>query len=235
LLGLAGLVVQAVDVVPRLAHNVALPLRWLLGSHARGSRGRADGPCGQVGEGTEGPKRPHGAPACVPKPVPKPRRAAKPPVARRRKGERGKAPVKAARSSYKPKTKGPTSTESDRLKAIHAELDAYIRALFPDAQPIFDYGMHGWKVPRRRKVEWTKGTIDPNWLMVGVAERKNGISLHLWNPVESGILSRKRKELEAAGFKPMVGCLQYTRKGEYPVGEVKALLSECARQMDSEA
>ena len=148
------------------------------------------------------------------------------PKARRRPGEaRPQGLVKAARRTYVPKTAGPTSTESPRLKAVHAELGRRMKALFPEAEAVFLYGMHGWRVPRRRKVEWITGTIDPNWLVVAVAERAQGITLHLWDPVEWDVLANRKDGLRAAGFKVMKGCLQFTRKADYPVEAVGDLLT----------
>ena len=168
------------------------------------------------------------------RPKPAPRRAA--PKATRRAGEdTAKHLVRPAKTKYEPKTAGPASTESDRLKAIHAALEGRLRHHFPDAQPIFTYGMHGWKVPRRRTVAWTTGTMDPNWLAVLLAERKAGITLHVWNPVDPGILQKRERELSAAGLKPMVGCLQFTRKGDYPLDAIDDLFGRIRQQMDQEA
>lgn len=142
--------------------------------------------------------------------------------------------MKPARSSYEAHTEGPTSTESDRFKALHEALDAHMHALFQDAQAVFAYGMHAWKVPRRREVEWTRGTMDPNWLFVGLAERKAGLTLHVWNPIQYDGLEQRRATLEAAGFKVMVGCLQFNRKSEFPLQATKDLLTAIRRQMDTE-
>jgi hypothetical protein len=127
-----------------------------------------------------------------------------------------------------------TSTFSPRLQAIHGELDRRIRKLFPGAQASTDWNMLGWKVRRPRRVEWTHGTMDPNLLYVGIAERKSGITLHIWNPVEHDGLNRREAQLSAAGFKVMVGCLQFNRKGDYPVDAVVGILEGIKAQFDAE-
>ena len=104
-----------------------------------------------------------------------------------------------------------------------------MRARFSGIEPVFAWGIHGWRVPRMKKVEWTTGIMDPNWLFVGLAERKAGITLHMWNPVDYGCLQRHAASLKDAGFKVMVGCIQFNRKSEYPMSAVKSLLDDVAK------
>ena len=111
---------------------------------------------------------------------------------------------------------------SERLVATHAALDALIRQRFPDAEDVFDYNMRGWAIRRRTDIRAWKGTIDPNWIRLYVAERKAGITIHVWNPYDP--MALERDELREAGFKTMVGCLQFNRKGELPVGALGPLL-----------
>ena len=106
--------------------------------------------------------------------------------------------------------------------------------LFPDVEEVFSYGMHGWKVPRRKTVESRTGTMDPNWLFIGLAERAAGITLHVWNPLDWQGLKAHRAQFEAAGFKVMVGCLQFNRKSEFPVDVVDAMVARIAKAMDAE-
>jgi hypothetical protein len=179
-------------------------------------------------------------------------RAAKPAKAAKKAARPAKAAKTAARpakGAAKPKARpargakvevpgdgyATTSTFSPRMAKAWRELDAAVRRVFPEAEPVFDYGARGWRVPRRIRVESWKGTIDPNWLKVYVAERAQGITLHLWNPCEPGFLKRNATALQAHGLKAMVGCLQFTRKGDYPVAAVEALLREVRGQMDAEA
>lgn len=123
---------------------------------------------------------------------------------------------------------------SPRFAGILRELDGRMRRLFPQAKPVVSYGMPGWVVRRPRKVEWTHGTMDPNVVQVFIAERAQGISLHLWNPYDYGMLAKRRDDLSEAGFKVMVGCLQFNRKSAYPVDAVVPLFESIAADMDAE-
>lgn len=79
-----------------------------------------------------------------------------------------------------------------------------------------------------------KGTIDPNFVYIFLAKRKNGITLHYWDPVRPYGLKQNAAAFEEAGFKVMVGCLQFNRKGPFPIGAVRGLLENLARQMDGQ-
>jgi hypothetical protein len=149
-------------------------------------------------------------------------------------------PKKAAAAKGKPARKEgsmvtTTSTFSPRLKALKADLDREIRARFPQAEAMFEYNMHGWRVSRPKRIETWKGTIDPNFLHVYLAERKNGITLHIWNPYDPYGLSKRAKALQAAGFKVMRACVVYNRKGEYPIGAVTPVFDAVRKRMDEEA
>lgn len=123
---------------------------------------------------------------------------------------------------------------SPRFEAARAALDGHLQRLFPGVERVEAYGMHGWRVPRPRQVEWTHGAVDPNLVQLFLAERSQGISLHLWNPYDHGMLSKRRDRLADAGFKVMVGCVQYNRKGDYPVDAIVPLLEAIAKDMDKE-
>jgi uncharacterized protein YdhG (YjbR/CyaY superfamily) len=125
---------------------------------------------------------------------------------------------------------------SPRFREVHASLGRAIENLFPDARSAFEYGMPGWRIPRPRRVDpaSVKGTIDPNWVHVFLAERKAGITLNLWNPVDVGGFRKRKRELERAGFKVMVGCLQFNRKSEYPIGLVVELLKDIRNSLEED-
>lgn len=128
----------------------------------------------------------------------------------------------------------PTSTFSARLATLHEELGRHVQRLLPHAEPIFSYRMHGWRAKRPRAVAWTTGTIDPNWFYLLLAERKQGITVHMWNPFDPGFLKRHAAELKPHGLTPMVGCIQHARKGAYPVQAIVGLLEEVRAGMDAE-
>jgi hypothetical protein len=126
-----------------------------------------------------------------------------------------------------------TSTTSPRLLAALGSLEAHVTRLWPHAEKVFEYNMNGWRIHRGVDIpEWT-GTIDPNWVRLYVAERKAGLSLHLWEPF--GCLQDRGSALAAAGYKPMVGCMQYNRKGDLPVEPVVAVLEAVRDRMAAEA
>lgn len=126
------------------------------------------------------------------------------------------------------------STFSPRLHAARDELERNLRRLFPGVERITAYNMHGWRVRRPvRIVDWP-GTMDPNWVQVFVAERKQGVTVHVWNPYDYDAFRRHAAGLQAAGFKPMVGCVQYNRKGEVPVAALLPVLEGIARRMEQE-
>jgi len=126
---------------------------------------------------------------------------------------------------------------SPRFREIDDRLDRTIRALFPEAQRVFAYGLPGWRIPRRRWIDpkSVDGTIDPNWVNVFLAERKAGITLHLWNPVDFNAMQRRKADLSNAGFKVMVGCLQFNRKSGYPIDAVRRLLEDVKRSLEADA
>jgi hypothetical protein len=87
--------------------------------------------------------------------------------------------------------------------------------------------MPGWRVARKvlPPASWDS-TIDWRYVLVALADRKAGLSLHVINPADYLGLENARPWLEAAGFKVMRGCLQFHRKGEFPIDAVGRLLKQ---------
>jgi len=125
---------------------------------------------------------------------------------------------------------------SPRFHEIYKSVARAVHELFPDATDSFQFKMPGWKVPRHRKVdpESMEGTLDPNWVQIYLVERKAGITLHLWNPVDFNGFRGHRAELERAGFKLMVGCIQFNGKSEYPIGLVVDLLKDIEKSLEED-
>jgi uncharacterized protein YdhG (YjbR/CyaY superfamily) len=121
---------------------------------------------------------------------------------------------------------------SARLDATHARLDALVRKRFPKAEDAFEYNMRGWVIRRPVHIQEWKGTIDPNWVRIFIAERKHGITVHVWNPYDPACLAGHG--LAAAGFKVMVGCIQFNRKGDVPVDALAPVLDEMRKAMRKE-
>ena len=126
---------------------------------------------------------------------------------------------------------------SPRFREVHASLDRAVRELFPDAEVSFQFKMPGWKISRRRRVDpkSVRGTLDPNWVQIYLLERKAGITLNLWNPVDFNGFRKRKTELERVGFKLMAGCLQFNRKSEYPVDVIVGLLKDIKVSLDEDA
>jgi len=126
---------------------------------------------------------------------------------------------------------------SPRFRETYGALDRAIRGLFPEAEAVFAFGMPGWKIARRRWIDpkSVKGTLDPNWVQIYFVERKSGITLHLWNPADFNGMRRHDKELARVGLKVMVGCMQFNRKGDYPIDVVKSLLEDVRRSLETDA
>jgi len=117
---------------------------------------------------------------------------------------------------------------SPRFREIHESLARAVRELFPDAETSFQFRMPGWRILRPRRVApaSVRGTLAPNWVQVYLVERKSGITLHLWDPVDFNGFRNRKAELERAGFKLMVGCLRFNRKSEYPIDLAVELLKD---------
>jgi hypothetical protein len=114
---------------------------------------------------------------------------------------------------------------SENFRAVFSAVESVVRKRFPNAEATFESGMPGWKVPREHVPEARIGTIDPAYVWIFLAERKAGITLHVWNPADYYFLDQHKAALQQAGFKVMRGCLQFNRKGAYPVAAVERLLA----------
>ncbi|HKZ60670.1 MAG TPA: hypothetical protein VJ547_12620 [Candidatus Thermoplasmatota archaeon] len=151
-----------------------------------------------------------------------------------KRGAATRGPKKASRKRKAGKAPKENATASARYADVRHALESEVIRLFPDARPASDYNMAGWRIPRPRRIESWKGTIDPNFVHIFLAERKNGITLHFWNPYNPYGLKQNAASFEAAGFKVMVGCLQFNRKGEFPMAAVTGLLERVRGEMDGE-
>jgi hypothetical protein len=105
-----------------------------------------------------------------------------------------------------------------------AQVEDVVQRIFPQAQTYEDFGIRGWKVPLENPPVGIKGTIDPNFVYIGLADRKAGPTLHIWHPKSYYWLDEHRDELTAAGFKVMRACLPYTKKRPYPIEVIEKLL-----------
>jgi uncharacterized protein YdhG (YjbR/CyaY superfamily) len=105
-----------------------------------------------------------------------------------------------------------------------------VAQLFPNAIPLFEYGMPGFRVPiTQTRIEKWKGTIDPNYLHMGLVQRKRGVTFHIWNPKDDGYLQKNEERLSSAGFKVMRGCVEWNRKAAFPIAEIEKMLEDHMR------
>jgi hypothetical protein len=64
-------------------------------------------------------------------------------------------------------------------------------------------------------------------ILVFLADRKAGPTLHVWYPGgDARGLRAREAELSKAGFKVMVGCLVFSKKQPYPIAGVEKLLRD---------
>ncbi len=146
----------------------------------------------------------------------------------------GKVPIRPVKGAGDPHdTPSTTSTFGPRLEATRAELGRMLATRFPKAEPTFSYNMHGWRMRRPTDIKDWKGTIDPNWILIGIAERKQGITIHLWNPYDPGCLKKSEPRLKAAGYNVMVGCVNYNRKGDVPLDSLAPILDAMGKEKKS--
>lgn len=147
----------------------------------------------------------------------------------------GEVPIRPARGAADPsETPSTTSTFGPRLEATRAAFGRMLTSRFRRVEPTFAYNMHGWRIRRPTDIQDWKGTIDPNWILIGIAERKQGITIHLWNPYEPGGLKKNEVKLKSAGYQVMVGCVNYNRKGDVPLEPLAPILDGMAAAMANE-
>ena len=85
------------------------------------------------------------------------------------------------------------------------------------------WNLPGWKIERENVLEEARGTIDPRFVHVLIAERKAGLTVHLWNPVDYYWLDTQKEALQRAGFKVMRGCVQFNRKQPFPFDTMESV------------
>lgn len=109
---------------------------------------------------------------------------------------------------------------------LRAALAARVRKVFPDAEPAEAYGMAGWQVslPDSAPARPDLGTLDADHLQIFPVQRKAGVTLHVWNPVDYEFLDTQAEALSVAGYKVMKGCIQWNRKADLDLDAVEVLL-----------
>jgi uncharacterized protein YdhG (YjbR/CyaY superfamily) len=120
----------------------------------------------------------------------------------------------------------------DRYREAHDALDRLVRAVFPRARQGFAWGMPGWVVDRPPAAPRppVAGTLPTDKTFVGLVARKSGITVHVLWPGDRSVLAGHEKKLQAAGYKVMVACVQFARKGELPVAALEPVLREAKKR-----
>ena len=119
---------------------------------------------------------------------------------------------------------------------IQAGFDALVCRVFPAARRGAFAGLTAWGVPRpARAPRYEGGTMPGDRIILGIAERKSGVTTYVWYPAPGHGLAERQAELEAAGFKVMVGCLVFSKKQPYPFAALEALLCGIRAKEDAYA
>ncbi len=112
------------------------------------------------------------------------------------------------------------------FKALHAALGAALAERFPGCEAVQLYGIASFQAPLARpppEAGWI-GTLPRTHVTLAPTERKEGITVHLWHPLAPTLIQDNASWLQEAGFKPMVGCLQWNRKAPCPIDVFERLL-----------
>lgn len=113
---------------------------------------------------------------------------------------------------------------------VHAAIGAAFKRHFPAAEPCIEWDIPGFRVQVQDAPDQWKGTMPPTHMHVLPIQRKNCITIHIWDPRDPELLRKHESDLEETGFKVMVGCLQWNRKADYPVDAIEAVFKGAATQ-----
>lgn len=126
---------------------------------------------------------------------------------------------------------------ADRTPAfqdLHARIGALVRARWPMAHLEVtgegSYEMPSYVIPIENPpaADTWKGTMPRDVFIVAPTEKKAGITIHVWHPNHPYLLKDHAETLAQAGYKPMVGCLQWNRKTAPDLDAFAALLDSVA-------
>lgn len=116
------------------------------------------------------------------------------------------------------------------FQEIHEQIGQIIKARWPDARLEVagegTYEMPSYVIPIENPPDadaW-RGTMPRDVFIIAPTEKKAGITIHVWHPNVPYLLKDHAETLAAAGYKPMVGCLQWNRKSPPDLDAFAALL-----------
>ena len=115
------------------------------------------------------------------------------------------------------------------FQKTYAAVKKMVKKYFPHAKEVFGYGIPGFTARTTKTLikDWP-GTMDPNFAMIGLARRAQGITLHGWCG-DYRFLEKHKPMLTKAGFKVMRGCVQWNKKAAYPLPVVEKLIAAMAK------
>ena len=75
---------------------------------------------------------------------------------------------------------------SPRFRSVFKDVATVVKTEFPLAMPVFEWRMPGWRVklPKGKIPQEWKGTCPRDCIVILLVERKSGITLHYWNPLD---------------------------------------------------
>ncbi len=122
---------------------------------------------------------------------------------------------------------------SEPFQALHAAIGELLKQRWPDTHlghvfPDTKFAMVAWLIPLTDappESSW-KGTMPRDLFVVGPTEKKAGITIHIWHPNHPYLLKENADWLKKAGYKPMVGCLQWNRKASPDLAAFAQLLDQ---------
>lgn len=119
----------------------------------------------------------------------------------------------------------------ERFQEAYAAVAEAVRSAFPKAEPTVESGMVAWQVPRPPAAvpDDPVGTFDPSKVVIALADRKAGPTLHVWHPGGYHLLDDNADWLREAGFQVMRGCLPWKRRSAYPRDAVHRLMEVVAK------
>lgn len=120
------------------------------------------------------------------------------------------------------------------FEELHRAIGELVQARWPDAvrknvgEGAYELDAYVVPVPDHPPKESWKGTLPNDVFVIGPTEKKAGITIHVWHPNHPYLLKENADWLAEAGFKPMVGCLQWNRKAPLDLESFGKLLDRVA-------
>lgn len=119
---------------------------------------------------------------------------------------------------------------SQGFQELHARIGGIVKHRFPGTRLVEAWDIAAWQAPISDPPpasSW-KGTLPRDVFTVGPTEKKAGITVHVWHPNHPYLLKENEAMLKQAGFKVMVGCLQWNKKADFPIDALDQLLAKVA-------